>query len=78
MNPPECVWGILNLQITRTILQEKVRIHHSIKFGSQVYSFASSYENSSSKSSNGQGMGKIGENFGVEPDKSQKYERSDR
>ena len=27
MNPPECVWGILNLQITKTILQEKVRIH---------------------------------------------------
>ena len=31
-----------------------------------------------SKSSSGQGMGKIGENFGVEPDKSQKQERSDR
>ena len=29
-------------------------------------------KNSSSKSSSGQGMGKIGENFGVEPDKSQK------
>ena len=29
-------------------------------------SYASSYENSSSKSSGGQGMGKIGENFGVE------------
>ena len=23
MNPPECVWGILNLQITKTILQKK-------------------------------------------------------
>ena len=32
MNPPECVWGILNLQITKTILQEKVRIHCSITF----------------------------------------------
>ena len=31
-----------------------------------------SYENSGSKSSGGQGMGKIGENFGVEPDESQK------
>ena len=30
------------------------------------------FKNSSSKSSSGQGMGKIGENFGVEPDKSQK------
>ena len=32
----------------------------------------SSYENSCSESSGGQGMGKIGENFGVEPDGSQK------
>ena len=32
----------------------------------------SSHENSSSKGSSGQGMGKIGEKFGVEPDKSQK------
>ena len=31
-----------------------------------------------SKSSSGQGMGKIGENFGVEPDESQKQERGDR
>ena len=31
-----------------------------------------SYENSRSKGSSGQGMGKIGENFGVELDKSQK------
>ena len=31
-----------------------------------------SYENSCSESSSGQGMGKIGENFGVEPDESQK------
>ena len=30
MNPPECVWETLNLQITKTILQEKVRIHYSI------------------------------------------------
>ena len=29
-------------------------------------------ENSCSKGSGGQGMGKLGENFGVEPDKSQK------
>ena len=30
MNLPECVWETLNLQITKTILQEKVRIHYSI------------------------------------------------
>ena len=35
-------------------------------------SYASSYKNSYSKSSGGQGMGKIGENFGVELDKRQK------
>ena len=44
--------------------------HYNI--GSQVYSYASSYENSCSEGSGGQGMGKIGENFGVEPDESQK------
>ena len=38
----------------------------------KVYSYASSYENSGSESSGGQGMGKIGENFGVELDQSQK------
>ena len=37
-----------------------------------------SYENSCSKSSSGQGMGKIGENSGVGLDKSQKQERGDR
>ena len=44
----------------------------ALHFGSQMYSYASSYENSCSKSSGGQGMGKIGEIFGVEPDESQK------
>ena len=44
----------------------------ALQFGAQIYSYASSYENSSSKSSSGQGMGKIGENFGVELDKSSK------
>ena len=45
------------------------------KFGSQIYSYASSFTHSSSKSSCGQGMGKIGENFGVEPDESQKQKK---
>ena len=45
---------------------------NSLQFGSQVYSYASSYEDSGSESSGGQGMGKIGENFGVELDESQK------
>ena len=30
MNPPECVWETRYHQITKTILQEKVRIHYSI------------------------------------------------
>ena len=42
------------------------------KSGLQIYSYASSHENSRSKSSSGQGMGKIVENYGVELDKSQK------
>ena len=46
----------------------------ALQFGSQIYSYASSHENSSSKGSSGQGMGKIGENFGVENDESQKKE----
>ena len=59
MNPRECVWEI-RYRIT------------ALQLGSQIYSYASSYENSCSESSGGQGMGKIGETCGVEPDKSQK------
>ena len=44
----------------------------ALQLGSKTYSYASSYEDSCSESSGGQGMGKIGENFGVELDKSQK------
>ena len=72
MNPPECVWGILNHIITKTILQEKVRIHYSTTIWFTSLFLASSFENSGSESSGGQGMGKIGENIGVEPDESQK------
>ena len=70
MNPQECVWETRYRKITKTILQEKVRIHHSTIIWFTNFSYASSYENSSSKSSGGQGMGKIGENFSVEPDES--------
>ena len=47
----------------------------ALQFDSQIYSYASSKKKSSSKSSSEQGMGKIGENSGVEPDKSQKWIR---
>ena len=54
------------------IAGKRSKIITALQLGSQIYSYASSYENSCGKSSGGQGMGKIGENFGVEPGKSQK------
>ena len=71
-NLQECVWEIRYRIIMKTILQEKEQFIAALQFGSQIYSYASSYENSGSESSGEQGMGKIGENFGVEPDESQK------
>ena len=44
----------------------------TLQVGSQISSYASSHENSRSEGSSGQGMGKIGKDFGVELDKSQK------
>ena len=73
MNPRECVWEIRYCIIMKTMIAGKGENSlHALQLGSQIYPFASSYENSCSESSGGQGMGKIGENFGVEPDKSQK------
>ena len=72
VNLQDCLWKIHCRIIMKTILQEKEIIHYSIKSGSQIYPYASSHEDSRSKGSSGQGMGKIGENFGVEPDESQK------
>ena len=62
MNLRECVWETRYRMVMKTILQEKVRIHYS----------TTNYEKSCSESSGGQGMGIIGEIFGVEPDESQK------
>ena len=59
MNPQECVWEIRYHQITKTILQEKVKIHYSTTIWFTSFSYASSYENSCSGSSGGQGMGKL-------------------
>ena len=61
VNLQDCVWENHCRFIMKTILQEKETIHYGIKIGSEIYSYASSHENSSSKSSSGQGMGKIGE-----------------
>ena len=54
------------------IFRKRRKFITALQFGSQVYSYASSYENSCSESCGGQGMGKFGENFGVEPDEGQK------
>ena len=72
MNLRDCVWEIQYRIIMRTILQERRKLVTAPQFGSQIYSYASSYENSCSESSGGQGNGKIGKIFGVEPDESQK------
>ena len=67
----------LKTMVKRSIEQEirnkkRSEIITALQLGSQIYSYTSSYENPSSKSSSGQGMGKIGKNFGVELDESQK------
>ena len=73
MNPPECVWETRHRIIIEDHIAGKGRkIITALQSGSQIYSYASSYENSSCESSSGQGMGKIGEHFGVELDESQK------
>ena len=54
---------------------------NSVQHYNLVHKFipmSQSYENFCSKSSGGQGMSKIGKDFGVEPDESQKQERGDR
>ena len=71
-------WKLMNLH--DFVWENHYSNHHedhitAPQFGSQIYSYASRYEKSCSKSSGGQGMGEIGENFGMEPDKSQKQEK---
>ena len=62
----------MTTELGRPYCRKRRQFTTTLQFGSQNYSFASSYENSSSKVSSGQGMGNIGENFGVELDESQK------
>ena len=66
MNPSECVWS------RRPYCRKRWEFITALQLGSQIDSHAWSNENSCSNSSSGQGMGKIGENFGVELDQSQK------
>ena len=59
MNPHDCVWENHYRNIMRTILQKRRQFITALQFGSQIYSYASSDENSCSTSSCGQGMGKL-------------------
>ena len=59
VNLQDCVWENHCRIIMKTILQEEEKFIATLQFGSQIYSYASSHENSSSKDSSGQGMGKI-------------------
>ena len=74
---------------TRLRMEESLPNHHEDHIGGkgdnslQHYNLVHKFipqaiKNSSSEGSSGQGMRKIGENFGVEPDESQKQERGDR
>ena len=73
MNLPECVWRNSEPHNHEDHIAGKGgEFIATLQFGSHIYSYASSYEDPSSKISSGQGMGKIGENFGVELDQSQK------
>ena len=74
MNPQECVWEIRYRIIMKTILQER-KGENSLQHYNLVHKFIpmpQAMKISCSKSSSGQGLGKIGEHFGVELDKSQK------
>ena len=73
MNPRECVWEIRYRIIMKTILQEKGE--NSLQHKNLIHKFIplpQALKIPAAKSSGGQGMGKIGENFGVEFDESQK------
>ena len=59
MNLQDCVWENHYQIIVKTILQEKETIHYSVTIWFTNFSYASSYENSCSESSGGQGMGKL-------------------
>ena len=61
VNLQDCVWKNLYRIIMRTILQEKGTIHslQTLQFGTQIYSYGSSYEDTRSESSGGQGMEKL-------------------
>ena len=66
MNPQDCVWE----NHFRIFLQEEETIHYSIiSLVHKIIPMPQAMKIPAAKVSSGRGMGKIGENFGVEPDK---------
>ena len=49
VKPQECVWKNLYRIVMRTILQEKEQFTATLQFGTQIYSYASSNEDTRSK-----------------------------
>ena len=72
VNLQDCLWENHCRLIMKTMLQEKETIHYSIKIWFKFIPMPQAMKILRSKGSSGQGMGKIGENLGVEPDESQK------
>ena len=68
MNLRECVWEIRYRIVIKTILQEKEKIHYSTTIWFTIFPMPQAMKIPAPESSGGQGMGNIGENFGVEPD----------
>ena len=67
------VEGISTQRSWRPYCMERNELIEPLQSRAQVYSYVWSNEDIRSKSSSGQGTRKIGENFGVEPDESQKH-----
>ena len=69
MNLRDCVWEI----IMKTILQEKETIHYSTTIWFHKFiRMPQAMKIPAAEAAVDKEMGKIGENFGVEPDESQK------
>ena len=75
VNPQGCVCKNLYQVIMRTILQKRRQFTATLQFGTQIYSYVSSYEDACSESSSGLRMGETWKDFGVGPDKNQKQIR---
>ena len=59
LNPPDCGWKNLYQIVMRTMLQERSELTTTLQFGRLIYSYASSHEDSRSKSSSGRDLTKV-------------------